>query len=497
MTPLAAPAGATLPGMKSIAIRGGLAVGLSQAVQIAVRLVSVVALSRLLQPGDFGLMAALAPVISFTALVQGLGLQQAVVRHWDLPAEQLNRIFWLMLAVSLACASLVAASAPAVAAFYRDERMLRLTQVAAVPLVLASLASVPSALLSRGLRFGTVASIDAAATLAGLLAALPAACLGAGYWSILAATFAGGTVNLLASWAASGWVPAPPSLRLPDRALLDFGANLSGFSVVNFFSRNLDNILIGRVWGPIALGFYDRAYTLMLFPLQTIMAPIGGIMVPLLSRIATDKPQLRSVYLRSTGLIVLLIVPGMAALASASDDVIGVLFGPHWAPAAPIFALLGWAGLVQPIGSSTGWLYVSQGRTREMFYWGLFGAGTTVASFIIGLPWGAVGVAAAYTVSEYLVRLPAMYWVIAKVGPVTAADLAMLQFPLLAAAAVTKLIHDLLLRPGFGLSGMAMIACTVLLSYALAAVSQVLFAAGRTRLAEALDLSARAARLRP
>jgi PST family polysaccharide transporter len=496
MTAPAAPAGATLSGMKSIAIRGGLAVGLSQAVQIAARLVSVVALSRLLNPGDFGLIAALAPVISFTALVQGLGLQQAVVRHWDLPAEQVNRIFWLMLAVSLACAGLVAASAPAVAAFYRDERMLRLTEVAAVPLVLASLTSVPSALLSRGLRFGTVALIDAGSAVAGLLAALLAAWLGAGYWSLLAATFAATTVNLLASWAASGWVPAPPSLRLPDRKLLGFGANLSGFTIVNFFARNLDNILIGRVSGPTALGYYDRAYTLMLFPLQTIMAPISGVMVPLLSRIASDKPQLRSVYLRTMGQIVLLTVPGMAALASASDDVIGVLFGPQWAPAAPIFALLGWAALVQPIGSSTGWLFVSQGRTRAMFYWGLFGSSTTVASFVAGLPWGAVGVAAAYTVSEYLVRIPALFRVIAKVGPVTVADLAMLQFPLLAAAAVTKLIHDLLLRRGFGLSGPVMIASTVLLSYALAIVSQVLSAAGRSRLAEALDLSARVVRLR-
>ena len=330
----------------------------------------------------------------------------------------------------------------------------------------------------------------------GVLVAVIAALLGAGYWSLLAATFAGSTLSLLASWVASGWVPGPPSLRLPDRALLGFGANLSGFTLVNFFSRNLDNVLIGRVWGAIDLGYYDRAYTLMLYPLQAIIGPVSGVMVPLLSRIEADKPQLRSVYLRTIGQIVLLTVPGMAALASASDEVIGLLFGPHWQPVAPIFSWLGWAGLLQPLGSSTGWLYVSQGRMRAMFHYGLFGAFTIIGSFFAGLSWGAVGVAAGYTISEYLIRLPAMYWVIGKIGPVTTRDMVLLQFPLLAAAAVTKLIHDLLLRHALGLQGVLMIATTILLAYALAATGQALFPAGRARLAESLDLLAQLAKLR-
>lgn len=496
MTSPATPAVPLPYGMKGIAIRGSLAVGLSQAVRICTQVVSMVVLSRLLVPGDFGLLAALAPVISFIAMVQGLGLQQAVIRQHDLPAEQLTRIFWLTLTASLVCAGLVVAASPAVAAFYRDQRLLGLTVVAAVPLVLTSLASLPAALLSRELRFATIALIDGSCAVVGVLVAVIAALLGAGYWSLLAATFAGSTLSLLASWVASGWVPGPPSLRLPDRALLGFGANLSGFTLVNFFSRNLDNVLIGRVWGAIDLGYYDRAYTLMLYPLQAIIGPVSGVMVPLLSRIEADKPQLRSVYLRTIGQIVLLTVPGMAALASASDEVIGLLFGPHWQPVAPIFSWLGWAGLLQPLGSSTGWLYVSQGRMRAMFHYGLFGAFTIIGSFFAGLSWGAVGVAAGYTISEYLIRLPAMYWVIGKIGPVTTRDMVLLQFPLLAAAAVTKLIHDLLLRHALGLQGVLMIATTILLAYALAATGQALFPAGRARLAESLDLLAQLAKLR-
>lgn len=483
-------------GLKSIALRGGVAVGLSQAVQMAMRLVSVVALSRLLVPADFGLMAALAPLIAFVALVQGLGMQQAVIRHQALAPVQLSRIFWLTSAASLLCAALVAASAPLVAGFYRDPRLVWLTVAAAVPLVLSSLASLPVGVLNRELRFSTVAAIDAGAAVAGVLCAVIAALLGAGYWALLVATFAANATSLLASWCAARFRPGRPDFTLPDRALLGFGANLSGFSLVNFFSRNLDNILIGRVWGPVQLGFYDRAYMLLLFPLQAVMQPIGAVMLPLLSRIETDKVQLRDVYLRTIFQVMLLIVPGMAALACASDDVIAVLFGPAWAETAPIFALLGWAGLLQPLGSSTGWLFVCQGRTREMFRWGIYGAVTTVIGFFAGLPWGAVGVAAAYTLGDYLVRSPVLYWVMGRVGPVRMRDMLVLQMPFVIAGAATKGVHDLVLRDGLGLTRVAMIAASVAVAYALALAAQALVPAGRRHLAETTELLGRLARRR-
>jgi PST family polysaccharide transporter len=430
-------------------------------------------------------------------MVQGLGLQQAVIRQRDLPQEQLSRIFWLSVAVSLFCAALVAASAPGLAAFYREPALRWLTVAAAVPLLVASIASLPQAVLSRELRFGALAAIDGTGAVTGLLTALALAWLGARYWSLLGGTLAANLIGLLGCWRASGWRPGRPRTRLPDGHLLRFGANLSGFTLVNFFARNLDNVLIGRVAGAASLGFYDRAYTLMLFPLQTINGPISGVMVPLLSRIEADKQQLRAVYLRTVGQIVLISVPGLAAATAASSDVIALLFGPKWAESAPIFAWLGLAGLVQPLGNSTGWLFIAQGRTGAMFKWGIYAALTTIAAFIIGLHWGAVGVAAAYAISEYALRTPVSYWYLGRIGPVRAVDLVRVQAPSMLAAGLTIAAYHVLIAGAWGLQGVPAIAATVLLSYALSFTAAGLAPGGRQRLHESLDLLRHVLRLLP
>jgi O-antigen/teichoic acid export membrane protein len=115
-----------------------------------------------------------------------------------------------------------------------------------------------------------------------------------------------------------------------------------------------------------------------------------------------------------------------------------VLFlGARWHGAAPIYALLGLAGIIQPLANSTGWLFISQGRTMEMFRWSVVGGTLTIASFAVGLPWGAVGVAAAYGLAGPLVIAPLLFWYVSRRGPVSQADLyRTLALPLTAAAAV-------------------------------------------------------------
>jgi O-antigen/teichoic acid export membrane protein len=480
-------------GMKALAVRGGLIIAFSQAARIGTQTVSVVLLSRLLSPTDFGLVASVAPFTAFAMMMQGLGLQQAVIRHKDMARDQLHRIFWLTTAISLAFAAVIVLASPALAAFYRQPALRDLAIVATLPLVVTSIGSIPAAILTRDLRFGTQAIIDCASAVLGLATAVAVAFAGGRYWSLPLGTLATSLTGLVGSWRATRFEPGWPLWALPQRELLTFGANLSGFTLVNFFARNLDKVLLGRVWGAAELGFYDRAYTLMMFPLQTINGPVAGVMIPLLSRIEADKPQLRAVYLRTVGQILLISLPGMAALTATADDVITLLFGGKWAETASIFAWLGLAGMLQPMGNSTGWLFIVQGRTDAMFRWGIYASLTTIAAFMVGLHWGAVGIACAYALSEWVLRSPVSYWYLGRIGPVRTSDFWLLQTPLFLAGAVTWLIHRTLLAGS--LHGLAAIAVTTALSYALALLAVRVAPGGRERLAESLDLLGQILRL--
>jgi O-antigen/teichoic acid export membrane protein len=437
---------------------------------------------------DFGLVASIAPLAAFVVLFQDFGLQQAIVQRHEISQDQLSVGFWFTVLLGLVCAGVLLAAATPVSAFFGDSRLVLLTMAMAPSLIIASLGSVSAALLNRRMQFKTLAVIDIAAALSVFLTAVLSAWLGAQYWALILASFAGNSATFVGVWRAARWRPDRPSLRLPDRGMLRFGANLTGFSFVIFLARNLDNVLIGRFVGATALGLYDRAYKLLLFPLYNVSAPVARIAVPLLSRIETDKPRLRKAYLKITLPMALVTIPGMAGLVATADETVRLVFGPGWHQIVPIFAWLGLSGLVQPMTYSVTWLLVAQARSAVMFRWGLYSSATAILSFVIGLHWGAAGVACAYATSDYLLRLPILYLVAGRVGPVTAFDLMCLHGPLLVAAGATSLISGGLLRSRYGLGGPSLIAGTIVVSYGLAVAALALLPRNRAGLRETILL---------
>ena len=452
-----------------VALRGSVITGISQAVKIGLQFLSVIVLARLLVPEDFGLVAAVGPIVAFVALFQNLGLQQAVVQRPVITEQQLNRMFWVMAGVGLACTLIVLLVSPLVAWFYGDPRMRDITIAAGLPLLLGSMAGLPLSLLNRHLRFGQLAMIDIANAFFGFAAAAVGAYCGLGYWSLLLGSGVSAAVSLVVAWQLSRWKPGRPDFRI-DRDIMSFGANLTGFNLANFFARTLDNLLIGKYSGAIELGYYDRAYKLLLFPIQNIIAPLSRVIIPLLSRIQDDKPRFRDLYLQTLWVLAFVTVPGVAALICTSEQVVDILFGPKWQAVTPIFVWLGLAGLVQSVSNTTGWVFICQGKTRTMFRWGVYSSATTIAAFAVGLPWGATGVAAAYAISGYVLRIPVLAVLIQRTGPVSAYDFLLPQILFVISSfimwAIFKSWTDFFQSP----SDIVTVAMVTVLSYALAAL---------------------------
>jgi PST family polysaccharide transporter len=471
--------------MGRVALRGGMLTAAAQIIKMVIQFLSVVVLARLLVPEDFGLMASVSPIAAFVGLFQNLGLQQAVIQRKEISETQLNQVFWVSTFVGICCTAVLSALAPAVAAFYGDPRMTAITVATALPLFLGSLAALPLALMNRYLQFGQLAFNDVIAAAAGFLVTALAAYEGLGYWSLAIGPAVSAAVALLAAWWATGLLPGRPVFRV-ERDIISFGANLTGFNLVNFFSRNLDNILIGKYSGAVELGYYDRAYKLLLFPLQNITQPLTRVMIPLMSRMQDDKPRFRDIYMRTNWLLAGVTMPGIAALTCTAGPVVGLLFGEKWLPVAPIFAWLGIASLIQPIGSTTGWIFICQGKTKAMFHWGIYSSVTTVLAFIVGLKWGAIGVAAAYAISGYVLRIPVLAVMLQRVGPVSAVDFLLLQGLFLASSLLAWLGYRGLEQGGFLSSDLMAIAVSIILNYGIALVFAILLPSSRKALLASL-----------
>lgn len=261
--------------------------------------------------------------------------------------------------------------------------------------------------------------------------------------------------------------------------MLVFGGNFTGFSIVNYFARNLDNMLIGWWWGAAMLGLYAKAYQLLLLPLDQINSPITAVAVPALSRLADDPERYRQAYLRILEKIAIMTMPLMAFMIVTSDWLVLILLGPKWTGVSRIFALLAIAGFLQPVGSTTGWLYLTQGRPHHMFQWGLIGGSILIVSIALGLPWGAIGVATSYSLGYVCVAAPLLFWYVGRSGPVGARHIYATIAPI-AAASLLALLTALLLRrfSGVGNPMVGIVIClavTILTTF----VVLVLLPAGR------------------
>ena len=287
-------------GLRGAAARGVALLGASQLIKIITQFASVILLSRLLTPDDFGVTAAVAPLIAFMLIFQDFGFQQAIIQRAEVSDADLTGIFWVTMALGILLTAAIMALSPAAAWFYNDDRLLLVTVAAALPILVYSVLTVPTALLNRQGRFAVLALNDSIVAIVSLTVALLGAAAGLRYLGTDPG-HAGRKRRQRRLHPATGGLVAGQARpgHGPKRACCSSAGTSPANTVLVFFARNADNMLVGHAWGGIELGYYDRAYKLLLLPLQNVSYPVHRVMVPLLSRIESDKPRLRSMYLRA------------------------------------------------------------------------------------------------------------------------------------------------------------------------------------------------------
>lgn len=380
--------------------------GLTQVVGQLASLVISIVLTRLLLPEDFGLIGMVVVFTGFAAVFLDMGFGAALVQKLDLQQHHKNAVFWLNIAVGASLTLILAAAAPYIASFYGVPALQPLTVAISVIFFINSFAVVQVALLQKAMNFRTLAIAQVTGTVLSGLLAIYLAYSGFGVWSLVAMSITSATIFVVVLWAITPWRP-DLSLRLDAlRDLSKFSLNLVGFSIFNYWFRNGDNLLIGRYVGSAALGIYARSYAILLVPVWQISGILSSVMFPALSAIQHDVERVRETYLSSISIISLATFPLTLGLLVVSQSFVLALFGEKWAGMIPILQVFCLLGTVQSVGTTVGWIYQSQGRTDIMFRWGLVAGTIYIISFVVGLRWGALGVAVAYTVAYFLVWYP-------------------------------------------------------------------------------------------
>lgn len=466
------------------AFEGAFHTGTSQAVRAFLTLATTVLVARLLVPDDFGVIAMATPVLAFVLLFQDLGLSAVTIQAPTIDDEQCSTLFWVTVGASAAIALLLLFVSPLVSWFYQDVRVGYVTAASAINVLVTGAVLQHMALLTRELRFKAIARVVVIGALTNFVATVALTLWLRSYWAIFLGNLAGICVQGAATWTIQRWRPSRQASLKRTGSMLRLGSSVAGFDLLNFFSRNTDDILIGRSWGAGALGLYERSYSLMMAPLQLIRAPVARVMLPLMSRLVDKPTQYRLAYLSSLRAVLLVTAPAAAVAAATSEELIPLLLGDHWSEAAPIFFWLALGSFYLPVASSTGILFISTARGRSLMLWGLFSSVTTVIAFAIGLPWGPVGVAKAYlsvTLAQTIIVIP---WA-SRGTAVKSVDFAILILPFLLAASGTWLFVRALHET---MSVFLLLAASLPLAYLATTLLVGLFPEGRTFLVSTIKL---------
>ncbi|MFG0263177.1 MAG: lipopolysaccharide biosynthesis protein [Novipirellula sp. JB048] len=394
--------------LKRKSVRGGIVTMVSQAVCIAIQLTSVVVLARLLSAEDYGVVAMVMTVISFAGLFRDLGLSSAVIQKKDLTDRLQSNLFWLNVALGGALTLIVAAASPLVAWFYKNPDLTTVSLTLSSSFLIVSLGTQHGARLVRDMHFIRQAVASVAGSLISLLVSISFALQGYSYWALVWGMLLGSLTTTVLLFLLSPFWPSCPAKDGEVRKMLTFGANVTAFDFINYFHRNLDSVLIGKYCSPEILGYYSRAYQLMMFPINAIRGPINAVAFPALSRLQDEPNAYRAYYRRITFLVAFTSMPICAFLFVTSDPLISLLLGPQWLPASPIFSMLAITGFIQPTASLRGLVMLSRKRGKAYLLWGALNALSVTLGFLIGIWWGAVGVALGYAVANYTILYPSL-----------------------------------------------------------------------------------------
>lgn len=366
----------------------------------ASQMVAALVIARILGPSAFGIISAATVYVTLSTLILDQGLAASLVQRPQLNRRTPGAVASLNIVAGVLLAAATWLLAPIIADFFRRDEMADLLRVLGLGLIIKSLAITPRAMLLRELRYRSIAIADILAGLTGAAVGVIAATGGAGYWSMawqVVTTDVVLTLVLLASWRTM------PNLAVSElKAVLPFGLRIMGVNSLAYVSRNADNILVGRFLGVTSLSYYAMAYRVLVIPVQMIGQTVNQVVFPTFARFAHDRDQVSRNLLMTMELLAMAAVPPMLFAAVAAPEIVDVVLGDDWGPAAPILTILAVAGARETVFYVTASVMKAMGAGKLNLRYELLATVLQLSGILIGLQFDVKGVALGYAIAGFL-----------------------------------------------------------------------------------------------
>lgn len=316
--------------------------------EIALFVIGIV-LARLLSPSDYGVVGLLAVFFAVARTFQDSGFASALIQKKDRTQKDYCTVFYFNLIMSCLLYIVFFFSAPYIAAFYKVPILVKITRVFALSFILGGFTSVLYTKLKAEMRFKALSLISIIGTLCTGATGVILALLGYGVWALVFQVLVGELLKGVAIWLVSRWKPSLVFSLESFKKLFTFGGNLLVSGLINTLYNNIYTLVIGKVYQPIQVGYFNRANGYANIPTNIILQLAVDVSYPILATVQDSNERLLVAYRKLLRTPLFILYPVLTMLAVMASPLIEIMIGSKWLPCVPMLKILCLAGFFIPL----------------------------------------------------------------------------------------------------------------------------------------------------
>ncbi|MBQ8673135.1 MAG: lipopolysaccharide biosynthesis protein [Bacteroides sp.] len=333
-----------------------------------IQFILTIIIARLLSPDDYGLIAMLGIFMAIAQTFIDSGFGNALIQKQDRTEADYSTAFYFNIIVAVAFYLLFFFLAPWIASFYEQPELVTISRVYFIALIINSFATVQVARFSILLDFKKMAQASLCAVVLGGGVGIYMAYNGTGAWAIVGQSLTTSLLWTVVLWFLSAWQPQRRFLKSSFRSLFCFGSKLLFSNLLHTLYNNIYSLIIGKYFGAVELGYFNRSYTLSQFPVQNFGNIVQKVLYPVQCRYQNDGEKFNQIFILYLRLSSYILFPIMVALSALAYPVIQLILTDKWLPAAPLLQIISISMMWFPIMQANVLVLDAKGRSDYHLY---------------------------------------------------------------------------------------------------------------------------------
>lgn len=320
-------------------------------------------LARLLMPSEYGLIALVLVFINLANVFVSNGIGETLIQKKDADETDFSSVFYCSIAISTVLYISFFVLAPYIAIFYDNKELVWVLRIIALILPISSVNTIQQAYVSKQMMFKKMFFSTVGGTLVSGILGITLAHFGFGVWALVAQYLVNAVANTIVLFFIAHWRPKLLFSIDSVKQLVGFGSKLVGANLINTFYAELRSLLIGKLYTPAALAYYNRGNQFPNLLITSIDTAVGKVLFPAMAEVNNDISHLKNVTRRSMKTTAYLIFPLMIGLMSIAPSLVEVLLTRKWISAVPFLQICCIFWLFQPIQTANWQAIKALGRS--------------------------------------------------------------------------------------------------------------------------------------